>query len=602
MSGDPDQEFFSDGISEELLNVLAKVKGLRVTSRTSAFAFKGKNTSIPEIAEKLGVKHVLEGSVRMAGDRVRITTQLIEVETDSHLWSESYDRELSDIFAVQDEIAAKVGEALKVALLGADSKPIRPSGKTSIEVYSDYLLARQMLASFKIAEWGKAERLFKSVIERDPGYAPAYSALASLYYEMATAGVLSYSEASDRMTPAIEQALSLDPELAEAWQSLAWLRHADGDPEGARAAGEKALDLDPQNPFVLGQQITNWIYTHEPERGLAFADELLRVDPLSTVGLGVIAYLYQRLGRDNDAERIWERIYSIDPEDVFYWWNTSLDARNRGDLVRALRQMREYTTIDPDESEGPAIVAAYYFDLGDVVAAEFWKEASLQRDPEAPVGKRIAALLQLYHDDEAAALAIAREIIQPAARTRGALAAALRMLATSDLAEGNDRDAIDRYLAYYPELADAKFSLARAALEFNTPREFFYITVDLAAAYLHAGEQTKADQLLSWVESELPHWRRDTGWGSGFADVQLHALRGEKEKALAALQEHVEMGTRYMWRWHILYNPNLDSIRDAPEFSAAVAKIEADMAEQLARVRDMERNGELEPIPELATE
>jgi adenylate cyclase len=103
-----------------------------VNSRTSAFAFKGKDISIPQIAEQLGVEHVLEGSVRMAGERVRITTQLIEVETDSHLWSETYDRDLADIFAVQDEIAAKVGEALKVALLGANSSPIRPSRETSI--------------------------------------------------------------------------------------------------------------------------------------------------------------------------------------------------------------------------------------------------------------------------------------------------------------------------------------------------------------------------------------------------------------------------------------------------------------------------------------
>ena len=143
MSGDPEQEFFSDGISEELLNVLAKVKGLRVTSRTSAFAFKDKDISIPKIAAELGVEHVLEGSVRMAGDRVRITAQLIKVDTDSHLWSESYDRDLSDIFAVQDEIAEKVGQALKLALLGADSRPILPSAETSIEAYSDYLLARQ---------------------------------------------------------------------------------------------------------------------------------------------------------------------------------------------------------------------------------------------------------------------------------------------------------------------------------------------------------------------------------------------------------------------------------------------------------------------------
>ncbi len=159
MSGDPEQEFFSDGISEELLNVLAKVKGLRVTSRTSAFAFKGKDISIPEIAEKLGVEHVLEGSVRMAGDRVRITTQLIDVETDSHLWTASYDRELSDIFAVQDEIAAKVGEALKVALLGVDSTLIRSIPETSIDVYSDYLLARQKLANVSFLGMGEAEFL-----------------------------------------------------------------------------------------------------------------------------------------------------------------------------------------------------------------------------------------------------------------------------------------------------------------------------------------------------------------------------------------------------------------------------------------------------------
>jgi len=155
MSGDPEQEFFSDGISEELLNVLAKVKGLRVTSRTSAFAFKGTNASIREIAAELGVEHVLEGSVRMAGERVRITTQLIDVETDSHLWSASYDRELSDIFAVQDEIAAKVGEALKVALLGVDSTLIRSIPETSIDVYSDYLLARQKLANVSFLGWVK---------------------------------------------------------------------------------------------------------------------------------------------------------------------------------------------------------------------------------------------------------------------------------------------------------------------------------------------------------------------------------------------------------------------------------------------------------------
>jgi hypothetical protein len=130
--------------------------------------------------------------------------------------------------------------------------------------------------------------------------------------------------------------------------------------------------------------------------------------------------------------------------------------------------------------------------------------------------------------------------------------------------------------------------------------EAFLVTLDLASAYLRAGHEAKAESLLSLVESELPHWPTTWEWGHSIADVELHALRGEKGKALAVLQEYADQGTKDMWRWQVLYNPNLDSIRDSPEFAAVVAEIEADMAAQLARVREMERNGELEPIPEIS--
>ena len=123
------------------------------------------------------------------------------------------------------------------------------------------------------------------------------------------------------------------------------------------------------------------------------------------------------------------------------------------------------------------------------------------------------------------------------------------------------------------------------------------VTLDLASAYLRAGQEAEAESLLSLIESELPHWSTDSLWGYGFADVELHALRGEKEKALAAFREHAETGTRDMWRWQVLNNPNLDSIRDTPEFAAIVAEIEADMAAQLERVREMEQRGELALVP-----
>ncbi len=602
MSGDPEQEFFSDGISEELLNVLAKVKGLRVTSRTSAFAFKGKDISIPEIAEKLGVDHVLEGSVRMAGDRVRITTQLIEVSTDSHLWSESYDRELSNIFAVQDEIAAKVGEALKVALLGADARPIPTSRETSIDVYSDYLLARQKQEDINFPNLAEAERLLKGVIERDPSYAPAYAVLAGTYWSMADWGRISSSEASAKMMPLLDQALSLDGDLAEAWQHLAYVRQTNGDLEGARAAENKALELDPQNPLVLQRQIRRLSWTHEPERALVYADELLRVDPLSPEALRRIGVLYARLGRLDDAKRMIDRMRSIDPHHNQYLWFAWVLARMGGDLVTALEVTNATDTFDADDPEVFSWNAMHFFDLGDVAAAESWNEAALRLDSEAPHPRVMAAFLHLYREEDTEAVAIARELTQPDSHNRrGTRGIALRILTASDLAAGKNGDIIARYLANYPELTKGAFPKERLPAE-SLIWEAFLVTLDLASAYLRAGQDAKAESLLSLVESELQHWPRAWWWGHGIADVELHALRGEKEKALAALQEHADQGTRDYWRWQVLYNPNLESLHDEPEFAAIVAEIESDMASQLARVREMERNGELEPIPELAAE
>jgi TolB-like protein len=602
MSGDPEQEFFSDGISEELLNVLAKVKGLRVTSRTSAFAFKDKDISIPEIAEKLGVKHVLEGSVRRAGNRVRITTQLIEVETDSHLWSESYDRELSDIFAVQDEIAAKVADALKVALLGAESQQIRPAREIPIEVYSDYLLARQKLADSTVAALGEAERLLKNVIEREPSYAPAYVGLATTYDFMAQTGMFSSSEASTRMMPLLEQAISLDDGLAEAWVNLAYARLSkNGDPRGVREARERALELDPQNPVVLRDQLFGWVWSHEPERALVYADELIRIDPLSLDNLGSVAWLYWRLGRLSDMEMMLERMRSLDPQSQSYLWRAWNLAYSRGDLVASLKFSETAMGIDIEDPEGPSGVAMTFFDLGDVAAAEYWNDAASRLDPEAPLVRMMAALFHLYHGEEAEAVAIARELARSGSYKRMTRGVALRIAVASDLAAGNSEEIIAHYIKEYPVLAEGKLPIGELSSVYDIG-EAFSVTLDLAAAYLHAGEKAKAESLLSLVETELPHWPQIGVWGAGYgyADVELHALRGDKERALAALREDAAKGIRYLWRFHLLHNPNLESIRDTPEFAAIVAGIEADMAAQLARVREMERNGELEPIPEVS--
>jgi tetratricopeptide (TPR) repeat protein len=418
---------------------------------------------------------------------------------------------------------------------------------------------------------------------------------------MAGWGMFSPSEASVRMMPFVEQALTLDDRLAEAWQHRANARQANGDLEGARAAGERALELDPQNPLVLRRQIFRWAWTHEPERALTYVDELLRVDPLSLEGLFPIAILYLRLGRFDDMERTIERMRSIDPQSTRYLWGAWLLAISRGDLVTALGLAEEATRIDIGDPEGPSQIAKHYFDLGDVAAAKYWIDTASRLDPEAPWVRVAAILFHLYHNEEAEVIAIARELTRPDSHNRlASRGIALRMLAAADLAAGNYEEIIARYRTHYPELADGKFPTGRLSV-WNFPAwEAFLVTLDLASAYLHVGEKAKAESLFSLVESELPHWSKAVIWGYGIADVELHALRGEKEKALAALREHANQGTRHMWRWQVLYNPNLKSIRNTPEFAAIVAEIEADMAEQLVRVREMERNGELEPIPEVA--
>ena len=181
MSNDPDNEYFSDGISEEILNLLAQVPELRVTSRSSAFSFKGQNLDVPTMAAKLNVAHVLEGSVRKSGNQLRIVAQLIDVESDTHLWSETYDRELKDIFAIQDEIAGAVVAALKITLLGKEPRAI----ETKPEAYALYLQGLHFSNQLSAESSKKAERLLLQALEIDPGFAPAWTELGTVYERQA---------------------------------------------------------------------------------------------------------------------------------------------------------------------------------------------------------------------------------------------------------------------------------------------------------------------------------------------------------------------------------------------------------------------------------
>jgi adenylate cyclase len=246
ISDDPQQEYFSDGISEDIITDLSKVSALAVASRNSAFAYKGKSTPIAQVAGDLGVSHIVEGSVRKAGNRVRITAQLIEASTDTHIWAERWDRDLDDIFALQDEISQAIVAALRVRLLPNERRAIEKRGTANAEAYTLFLLARQFLDSGSRGDSQREKavvRLARRAVELDPQYAKAWALLS---YGLSSIPEEYRSDESDGQVEA-ERALALDPESAEAHAAMANVLAFAGKPEEGVAAVEFALRLDPES-------------------------------------------------------------------------------------------------------------------------------------------------------------------------------------------------------------------------------------------------------------------------------------------------------------------------------------------------------------------
>ena len=291
LSSDPEQEFFSDGISEELLNVLAQFPGVRVAARTSSFQFKGQNQNIGDIARILKVKNVLEGSVRKSGSRLRITAQLIEADTGYHLWSETYDRELDDIFAIQDEISAAIGEALRVELeLNDDKTPAVPrvAESANTAAYEAFLRGRHLINQRGRSNITRAVEDLKRSVRLDPDFAPAHAWMAIAWTLMmdspSTYGDLSLTEVRERATPHIEKALKLNPDLAEAHGARGLLAINSSDLETAMSATARALELNPVYLDAMNWRQIAAANFGDYQTSLEIMKRIVEVDPLSIIG------------------------------------------------------------------------------------------------------------------------------------------------------------------------------------------------------------------------------------------------------------------------------------------------------------------------------
>lgn len=313
MSSDPEQEYFSDGITEEILNVLSRIPNLKVAARTSSFQFKGKTLGIAKIAELLKVNHVLEGSVRKSDDTLRITVQLIETKTGFHLWSETYDRKLDDIFAVQDEISGEVVKALKIQLLGKAPSVVL----TDTTAYTTYLKGRYY-GRFDTPELLRASaEALQEATAIAPEYAPAWAALSNTLLNQANLGFVATDTGMEAARQAVLHALELDRSLADAWSALADLQFVyDWDWDKARRSIQTGLEHDPNNSSVLLTAATISRNLGEFDQAIAYAQKAVELDPLNPLSLRKLGIAYWAADDYTKSTSIYQRILELYPQQL----------------------------------------------------------------------------------------------------------------------------------------------------------------------------------------------------------------------------------------------------------------------------------------------
>jgi len=371
MSGDPEQEYFSDGITEDIITDLSKVSGLSVVARNTVFTYKGKPVKVPEVAKELGVDFVVEGSVRKAGSRVRVTGQLINGKDDRHVWADRYDRDLTDIFAIQDEITHAIVEQLKVKLLPQEKKSIGQTPTDNVEAYTYYLRGRQFMQRHSKSNYQLARRMFAKAVELDPLYARAYAGIADcdsflfLHYHL---------EASvDTILATSAKALSLDNKLAEAHASRGLALSLDRRHDEATSEFERAIALDPnsfEGHYFYGRAC---VTQGKLERAAELFERAAENKPDDYQSVCLLIPTYRALGRQSDSERAArrgieraERELTIHPEDARAAYLGAGALVTLGEADRAREWAARALAIDPDEVLIQYNVACVYSQLGDV--------------------------------------------------------------------------------------------------------------------------------------------------------------------------------------------------------------------------------------------
>ncbi len=579
--------FFSDGVHDELLTNLSRIKSLKVISRTSVMNYRDNTKNLRQVGEELGVANILEGGVQRAGDRVRINVQLIDAKTDEHLWADIYDRQLTatNIFQIQSEIAAAIADALQASLLPIEQKRLESIPTENLAALEAYFLGKQALAKRTGVALVEAINYFKKAIELDPGFGLAYVGHADSYILQVDNGNLTPKKALELAVPLIDKALELDDQTSEAYATLALSATYLKDYDTANAAFQRALEIDP-NYVSTHHWYSNLLrdYGHY-DAGMKEIEDAIRLDPLSAVlqvNLGTVLF---ELGRHEEALAQFRKTIEMDVDfPLPYWCIGGIYWTYSGRLDEALIWFKEALERNPGHARITAFIGLVYLDLGAEAEAEHWINTALGLQPEGIFSNWAKELLLLSQGESTQATDYARKVLQQ----KPDWAISLAHLRNQDLLMGLAADASARYEKQFPMLFeddDPKIDRSNVDAAIN-------LSLVMTSLGRPARAQLLLDRSLEYAESSsMPrlHWY-PVAYGISQL-VQIYALQGKTEKALEVLKQAVDNNWRGLWWYWLEYDTSLDPIRDEPAFKAMVDEIKLDMAEQLERVRQEAKTG-----------
>jgi len=570
MSPEGDQAYFADGVSEEILNMLARRSELRVIARTSSFSFRDREVGVETIARELDVSHVLEGSVRKEGDSIRISVQLVDGESGEYLWTERFDRELtaSSLFAIQGDIAAAV-----TARLPTGSERYASSGRLpteSLDALEAFYAGRRLTESRDPDDLERAVGFFREATQTDPDFALAYVSLADALILHTSYGSMPEPLAFELSRNAVDRALEIDDQLGEAHVTLGKLYDADGDMVAAEAAFRHGLALSPN--YAAGYQ---WFgeflgFIGRTGEGLRYSRIAADLDPKSAIIAADYAEVLALAGRSDEALRQYDVALGIDPGFyVAYQGKASVLHFNLGRVADSVALYERAHSLAPESPFVASYLAEAHLDLGNPAeAATYIERASLQAPDQVWTEYLRLALLTFTGSQAEArlsALKVLREV--PYARL------ALRVLRDEHIADGEFKQALGVYAEQFPDLLEWQPST-------TIDDSNFRVAIDIAYALERVGKSTEAAALLDGVSAFLSARRSHAIGRSDVYAARIEAVRGKTASAVAMLRNAVDDGWRHQWWWELQHDAAFQALHDEPEFKELLELIREDMDRQ----------------------